>query len=242
MKTNFDDGVPAVLAGLHWPDAHWEELALLETCIAAPEDIAPRLIYSDWLEEHDHDAVADFIRIQCGFWVAEELDPNRLKAATSAAEDYWRPKFNGQGIACEISAEGAKFIPSLTDGHIGRHGRAFTRGLPTQVVVGIHTLHKLFQKGRERHVLCMVTELLVSCEPQETWCGVYGNYGYFGAAIKLAKVIDGLLPLSPFAGALTKLNLYGVRQPTLPNGRTQAEEPTWVQYPGRFWQGTAGVK
>lgn len=41
-----------------------ERDALLETIFTTPEDDAPRLIYTDWLEEHDEVAYADFIRQQ----------------------------------------------------------------------------------------------------------------------------------------------------------------------------------
>lgn len=43
-----------------------EEIALLEGIHDAPRDDAPRLIYSDWLEDHGHDDLAAFIRWQVG--------------------------------------------------------------------------------------------------------------------------------------------------------------------------------
>jgi uncharacterized protein (TIGR02996 family) len=39
--------------------------AFLEAIREAPEDDAPRLVYADWLEEHDDPARAAFIRVQC---------------------------------------------------------------------------------------------------------------------------------------------------------------------------------
>lgn len=41
------------------------ESHLLAAILAAPEDDAPRLIYADWLEEHDQPERAEFIRVQC---------------------------------------------------------------------------------------------------------------------------------------------------------------------------------
>jgi len=42
-----------------------DENALLSTIAAYPDDDAPRLVYADWLEEHDRPVRAEFIRIQC---------------------------------------------------------------------------------------------------------------------------------------------------------------------------------
>lgn len=45
-------------------EEHPEFLALMDTCRLHPADNAPRLILSDWLEEHDEDAWSEFIRLQ----------------------------------------------------------------------------------------------------------------------------------------------------------------------------------
>lgn len=42
-----------------------EYLALLEAILENPADDAPRLILSDWLEEHGEEERAEFIRLQC---------------------------------------------------------------------------------------------------------------------------------------------------------------------------------
>lgn len=44
---------------------HPEERALLNAIFAAPDDDAPRLIYADWLDEHEREMRAEFIRLQC---------------------------------------------------------------------------------------------------------------------------------------------------------------------------------
>ncbi len=38
---------------------------LLASCLEAPDDDAPSLVYADWLEER-HDALAELIRLQVG--------------------------------------------------------------------------------------------------------------------------------------------------------------------------------
>jgi uncharacterized protein (TIGR02996 family) len=42
-----------------------DELALLRAIAAAPDDDTPRLVYADWLDEHDQPIRAEFIRLQC---------------------------------------------------------------------------------------------------------------------------------------------------------------------------------
>ena len=42
-----------------------EELALLKAIHAAPAEDTVRLVYADWLEEHDLPEHAEFIRLQC---------------------------------------------------------------------------------------------------------------------------------------------------------------------------------
>lgn len=39
--------------------------ALMRSIRAAPDDDAPRLIYADWLDEHDQPERAEFVRVQC---------------------------------------------------------------------------------------------------------------------------------------------------------------------------------
>jgi uncharacterized protein (TIGR02996 family) len=42
-----------------------DEAALLAAIIAHPDEDTPRLIYADWLDEHDQPERAEFIRLQC---------------------------------------------------------------------------------------------------------------------------------------------------------------------------------
>jgi uncharacterized protein (TIGR02996 family) len=42
-----------------------DEAALLLSVVAAPEDITPRLVFTDWLEENGRNRRAAFIRVQC---------------------------------------------------------------------------------------------------------------------------------------------------------------------------------
>ena len=49
-----------------------EEEALIAAVCAAPDDDLPRLVYADYLEEHDRPERAEFIRVQCEL---ARLDP-----------------------------------------------------------------------------------------------------------------------------------------------------------------------
>lgn len=42
-----------------------EELAFIAAICSSPGDDAPRLVYADWLDEHDRRERAEFIRVQC---------------------------------------------------------------------------------------------------------------------------------------------------------------------------------
>jgi uncharacterized protein (TIGR02996 family) len=71
--------------------------ALLQAICANPADDAPRLVYADWLDEHDQPDRAEFIRVQCEWarladpgWrrsddVLDEIDPPVRLAARRRA-------------------------------------------------------------------------------------------------------------------------------------------------------------
>jgi uncharacterized protein (TIGR02996 family) len=58
-----------------------EDAALWRAVVADPHDDAPRLVYADWLEEHDQPERAEFIRVQC-----------RLAALDEDAPERWAPE------------------------------------------------------------------------------------------------------------------------------------------------------
>ena len=58
--------------------------ALLRGVIAAPDDDLPRLVYADWLDEHDDPARAEVIRVQCAL---EGLPPGDPSAAELRARE-----------------------------------------------------------------------------------------------------------------------------------------------------------
>jgi uncharacterized protein (TIGR02996 family) len=51
--------------------------AFLGAILEAPDDDTPRLVYADWLDEHDDPARAEFIRVQCSLDKMPAGDPRR---------------------------------------------------------------------------------------------------------------------------------------------------------------------
>jgi uncharacterized protein (TIGR02996 family) len=60
--------------------------AFLRAILEAPDDDAPRLIYADWLDEHDDPARAEFIRIQCAR-AAQDVRDEPMSAGQRRALD-----------------------------------------------------------------------------------------------------------------------------------------------------------
>lgn len=58
--------------------------ALLAAVLAEPDDDGPRLVYADWLEEHDEPKRAEFIRVQ--------LEIARIEAEIESGEDCDSPQ------------------------------------------------------------------------------------------------------------------------------------------------------
>jgi uncharacterized protein (TIGR02996 family) len=52
-----------------------QERAFLDDICARPEDDAPRLVYADWLDDHDQAHRTEFIRLQCQLAALAEHDP-----------------------------------------------------------------------------------------------------------------------------------------------------------------------
>lgn len=75
---------------------HPEADALLDAIFAEPDEDTPRLVYADWLEEHDQANYAAFIRMQCAaarhtFWTPEANDlwEQIGRVWTRLADEWW---------------------------------------------------------------------------------------------------------------------------------------------------------
>lgn len=92
--------------------------ALLDAIWAAPDDDTPRLVYADWLEEHDEPELAAFVRVSVERFRLLKLDPqyDGLQKEEAAAWKAYKRKWN----------------TDLTLGKIGRWH--FERGVISEVV------------------------------------------------------------------------------------------------------------
>jgi uncharacterized protein (TIGR02996 family) len=75
--------------------------AFLRDICDHPDDDAPRLVFADWLEEHDDEARAEFIRVECELERTEEYSPRwrelsaRQLALIRAHKKEWVKPFKG---------------------------------------------------------------------------------------------------------------------------------------------------
>src|SRR5262249_23712761 len=74
------------------------EASLLHAICENPDDDTPRLVYSDWLEEHGELARAEFIRLQIELARMPPYDPRRLDLEERASVyeelygESWQPE------------------------------------------------------------------------------------------------------------------------------------------------------
>lgn len=83
-----------------------EQRALFQSILAHPDDDAPRLIYADWLEEHNDTIRAEFIRVQIGLARDECQSPKWRKLVFRARKLYnyrWSKPMHGKVIHCEFA-------------------------------------------------------------------------------------------------------------------------------------------
>lgn len=81
-----------------------DDISLVQTIFAHPDDLTPRLIYADWLEEHGEPERAEFLRLQCELGRLPRDDPQRsdLEARESQLlmqyERAWRDRLGEYGL------------------------------------------------------------------------------------------------------------------------------------------------
>jgi uncharacterized protein (TIGR02996 family) len=80
--------------------------AFLQEIVDNPDDDTPRLIFADWLDEHDQSDRADFIRVQCALARMPPDDPRRFDLEEREGEllaergDAWAAPLPGLNIHC----------------------------------------------------------------------------------------------------------------------------------------------
>jgi uncharacterized protein (TIGR02996 family) len=73
-----------------------DDAAFLATILAAPDDDAPRLVYADWLEEHNSLAKAEYLRLVHSLTILPQDAPERprlvkrLLKVAGKLDETWR--------------------------------------------------------------------------------------------------------------------------------------------------------
>jgi uncharacterized protein (TIGR02996 family) len=113
--------------------------AFLDAILAAPDDDAPRLVYADWLDEHDQAERAEFIRVQCDLARRPKYDPGRPESENRA-----------RALLHRHGAEWAKPVAAITKDY------EFRRGFVAGVSIGARKFlthgDQLFRLAPVRHV------------------------------------------------------------------------------------------
>jgi uncharacterized protein (TIGR02996 family) len=80
--------------------------AFIQTIVAQPDDDTPRLVFADWLDEHDDAARAEFIRLQCEIARMTGTEGARLSAAAAREKELW--KAHSQSWSQELPQQWAR--------------------------------------------------------------------------------------------------------------------------------------
>lgn len=174
---------------------HSEQAALWETIRENPHDDAPRLIYSDWLEEHDDPARAEFIRRQIADERAlaegrrdESFRQNRARAnqlLRSHRERWWTPLH--------------QFLDRTE----------FRRGFPSPKFDSRH-FRSLIQLTRHYHDV--IPEWRLTMESGVNRLLEYATHSCFRMAVALELLSDIPNPaiLAPYLNAPNLLNIWSL--------------------------------
>jgi uncharacterized protein (TIGR02996 family) len=173
--------------------------AFLEAITAAPEDDVSRLVYADWLDDHDDPRRAEFIRLQCRLATMDESDselPDLLDREWELLTVYrkrWEP---GRKTVLGKHLEESDFVR----GFLGRvrlpaeilleHGEKLFRDYPLQ------ELHLKAVKGRLGDILA------------RPWMAGVSSLTLSKEAVKLDEL--RALATSPHLGGLRRLRLRNV--------------------------------
>src|SRR5262249_57631182 len=155
---------PGCAVGLQIMSSPHASQGLLQAILDDPENDTLRLIYADWLEDHDQLDRAEFIRVQCAIARLEEDDPERLPLQRREWEllqknkEQWTPPFARavnrfdfrRGFVSHVTMSAAKF---------GGNARAMFRKAPTIHQVTLENLTGQGHRLRDGESLTRVTHL-----------------------------------------------------------------------------------
>ncbi len=125
------------------------EEAFLQDICEHPEDDTPRLIFADWLEEHDNPERAEFIRLQCDLAGrdASDTEVKRLKARESGLiqqfGNQWLGRLHDLGIRLE--PDHSPRFSSHQFWHIARFERGFIEKVSLPYTDFVYRAETLFE-------------------------------------------------------------------------------------------------
>jgi uncharacterized protein (TIGR02996 family) len=128
----------------------------LRAILDDPDDDDVRLVYADWLEEHDQNVRAEFIRVQVALANLDEDDPDCLPL-----------REREQALLAENEAAWRAVLPEWLAGSRVEFRRGFVGGLSLSVEDFIPLGHLLFQcvplDGADLHHAANSIDALTSC-------------------------------------------------------------------------------
>lgn len=174
---------------------HSEQAALWETIRENPHDDAPRLIYSDWMEEHDDPERAEFIRRQ----IADE----RSLAEGSRDEAFRRNRARANQL---FQTNRHRWWTPL---HQFLDHTEFRRGFPSPNFDSRH-FRSLIQLTR--YYQAVVPEWRLTLESGATRLIEYAARSFFRLAVALELLSDIPNPatLGPYLNAPNLLNIWSL--------------------------------
>lgn len=124
-----------------------EQLAFWAAIRESPADDVPRLVYADWLEEHDEPERAEFIRIQCSLAILgpdrrkgrkqrKQLEPREQDLLTAYGDQWLAPV--GEVLRCSNPRD-------REDRRLDR--LRCRRGFPNGSYLGLESAHRLASAG-----------------------------------------------------------------------------------------------
>ena len=114
-----------------------DEPSFLRAVVAEPDDDAVRLVYADWLDEHDQPERAEFIRVQCELARKPLTDPQRAPLVRRENEVWrqnghrWLQSFRPYGVLGGEFRRGFPASVFISFGDFQDHGEDLLRTFPT---------------------------------------------------------------------------------------------------------------
>jgi uncharacterized protein (TIGR02996 family) len=123
-----------------------DEAALLHAITAHPDDDTPRLVYADWLDEHDQPERAEFIRVECEAERTDRSSPAHLPLLQRASDlferyryRWFKPLVGGDLVDLVLTSRGFVDTVVLSPDDFADHADTITTSAPLLRELHINT-------------------------------------------------------------------------------------------------------